>query len=298
MVARRSDEPLFVALTADVDPDANCAVPGRVDAVSAGRTDGVSLEACFEGLAIVLDVLHAQRLPATFFHEARTLEELAARRPDLLSRLKASDSFEHACHGWRHEDFAGKVSGLPLSLAETSDIIARAGNAFAEVFGRAPRGFRAPYCRLTPALVAALQELGYAYDASLIRTASPEWRLRPYRLPGAPAVYELALSRSHDARGRPITSYLWQLFEGNRPVDDYVQLVASLGRQHAGGLLQIGIHPWHLVVSEDGWPASPNGQDAPALLLRQFLERAGRVEGVAFTTCAAYLGLATGGAAP
>ena len=280
---------LYVALTADVDPDANRAQPGRVDAVSAGTAEGVSLVACFEGLAILEDELEARRLPATFFWEARTLEALAKHDARLFNRLRHAPSLEHGSHGYRHEDFAGKVSRMPLGLEETRAVITRAGAAHARLFGAAPCGFRAPYCRLTPALAVALQESGCLYDASVTRRPGPEWALRPYRLPGAPALYELALCRSTDGAGRPISAYLWQLFEGKRPVADYVRLIASLRGRCAGGLLQVALHPWHLVVSADGRPLRSPGAAAPHGLLSGFLDEASKLGGVQFTTCGTYL---------
>jgi peptidoglycan/xylan/chitin deacetylase (PgdA/CDA1 family) len=229
---------LFVALTVDVDPDANRPLPGRVEAVSAGREDGVELDACFRGLSRLLDLLEERSLPATLFWEGRTLEELREREAGLLERVRGHPSLEHGCHGYRHEDFAGKTSGTPLGQAETRAALAQAGEVFAETFNAAPRAFRAPYCRLTPELAQALAQLGYAYDASATRRPSPEWRLRPFRLEAAPAVWELALCRSADRHRRVMSSYLWQLFEGNRPVADYVHLVASLHASCTGGLLQ------------------------------------------------------------
>lgn len=298
MRAPRTNGPLFVALTADVDPDANRPEFGRIGAVSAGRPNGsVGLDACFEGLSIILETLHDADLPATLFWESRTLQELASREPGLLRRATRDLTLEHGCHGCCHEDFAGKVSGRPIGAAEAKEIVARAATAFASVIGAAPRAFRAPYCRMTAALAHVLAEEGYAYDASLTRRPSAEWRLRPYRLPDAPTVWELALCRWTDTKGKPISCYLWQLFEKNRPVQDYVDLIKSLRETCAGGLLQIAFHPWHLIVSEDGsrLPCRP-GASMPALF-RRFVEQAAQLGGLEFTTCGAYLKRAVEGGA-
>ena len=284
-------EPLFVAFTADVDPDANRAVPGRADAVSpAGdRRQHVRLDACFDGLPIALEALQDGGLPATLFWEGRTLGQLRARRPALFAALREAPSLEHGCHGHEHEDFAGKVSGLPLGADQTGAVLERAGAAFADAFGAAPRGFRAPYCRLTPALAQALAAAGYAYDASLTRGPADEERLRPYKLPEAPALYELPLCSARDTRGKRISCYLHQLFEGNRPVADYVRLVTSVRAVCGGGLLQIALHPWHLIVSAQGRPLALHGSGPASLLLRELVRQVAALDGVAFTTCGTYL---------
>ena len=85
--------------------------------------------------------------------------------------------------------------------------------------------------------------------------------------------------------GRAISGYLWQLCEGRRSVADYVALADLLRRTQPGDLLQIALHPWHLIVSERN---KPLGTDAPRLL-RDLLTRLADTEGIAFTTVGAYL---------
>jgi hypothetical protein len=281
----RPDDRLFIAFTADVDPDANRPCPGRPDAVSPGPGDRATFDACFDGLAALLGALDEHGLPATLFWEGRTLEELADRRPALLPSVAGAASLEHGAHGYRHEDFAGTVSGMPLDAARTADAVARAGAAVRDAFGTDPAGFRAPYCRLTDHLLRALADASYAYDASTTATLSPAYGLRPFRMPDEPRLHELALCRSIDARGRPISCYLWQLCEGNRTVDDYLHLLRSARECGPGGLLQIALHPWHLVVSAEGRALG----DAPLRELRALLAQVVAEDGVAFTTAGAYL---------
>jgi hypothetical protein len=288
--ALSQDRPLFVAITADVDPDANQPVLGRADAVSAVQTDGeVSLDGCFQGLAALLDVLERLALPATLFWEARTLSELGERRPGLLRRAVETGRLEHGCHGYCHEDFAGVVSGLQLSSHEVSDVLEKAGQVFSRAFGRRPQGFRAPYCRLTAELGAALAAAGYSYDASLTRPASARWPLTPYRLTETPELWELPLCRSRDRDGQPISSYLWQLFEGNRQPEDYVFAVEKLRDGYAGGLMQVALHPWHLIVSADGRPLGEVGGATGPEALANLVERLTEMPGIRFSTAGAYL---------
>lgn len=279
--------PLFIALTADVDPDANRAVAGQADAATSGDPAGAArTDACLGGLRAMLRLLHDASLPATLFWEGRTLDELAARAPDLIEQVRADPAIEHGCHGWRHEDFAGLDSGLPLGPAETRQALDAAGRSFRRAFGRAPDAFRAPYCRLTPHLVRALSDLGYIYDASETRSPSSDWPMRPYRIGEGGALWELALTRGKDRHGKPISCYLWQLFEGRRPVRDYVELAASLRAPWPGGLLQIALHPWHLIVAADGRPLQTGEGERR---LAEVLGELRRLDGVAFTTAGGYL---------
>jgi len=280
----RAQAPLFIALTADVDPDANRPVAGRPDAVTSGDPAGKArTDACLEGLRVMIHLLADSSLPATLFYEGRTLDELAARDPALLQQLRDDTTLEHGCHGWRHEDFAGLDTGLPLGPEQTRQALDAAGQAFARAFGRQPVAFRAPYCRLTPHLAAALQDLGYVYDTTETRIPSADWPMRPYRL-GSSTLYELALTRWRDRRGKPISCYLWQLFEGRRPLHDYVALAESLRRQFPGGLLQLALHPWHLVVSEHNQPLAD-----PVHKLAELLGELSARDNFAFTTTRDYL---------
>ncbi len=279
-------EPLFVALTADVDADANRPAPGRPDAVSpCGEAE---FDACAEGTRALVEVLTALSLPAAFFWEGRALEWFSGHAAPLLASILRNPLVENGCHGYAHEDFAGCGSGLRLDASEALARLERAGAAFRSVFGRAPEGFRAPYCRLTDELVAALAELGYLYDSSHTREPSPDRPLTPYRLPGT-GVWELALCRARDRDGRPVSSYLWQLFEGNRDVVDYLDLLPAAKRECGGGLLLFALHPWHLVVSADGEPLNRRGPEAPETRLRQLLQAATETDGIRFTTPGEYL---------
>jgi len=283
--------PLFVALTVDVDPDANRAVSGRPEAVSAG-SDEATYSACARGLGAVLDELERRELPATIFWEGRALEELASTGTDASERAGRSPLIEHACHGYAHEDFAGTDSGVPLDDDATGRAIERATTAITAAFGTRPIGFRAPYCRLTPAVRRALRRHSYRYDASLTRSPSQHWRLHAARLDGASGVRELALCRSRDREGKPISGYLWQLFEGNRPASDYAELIVSLRDTCPGGLLQVALHPWHLFVSGGGLPLPP----AAGRRWREFLDAATAVRGVRFVTARDYLERSAGAA--
>ena len=281
---------LCVALTIDVDPDANRAVPGRVDAVSPGGPPGKArYDACFQGLRMLIDLLGEQSLHATFFWEGRALRQLAEADGALAASIAGQGAFEHGCHGDRHEDFPGDRSGLPLGRAEARQAIERAGRTLQDVLGTRARGFRAPYCRLTDEVLAALADLGYVYDASLTREPSPEWPMRPYRVGTGGRVWELALCRCRDARGRPMSGYLWQLLEGRREPGEYVALVERLREAFGGGLLQIALHPWHLVVDQAGAMLAGTAGRRSRERVRDVLTGIASLEAVRLVTVGGYL---------
>ena len=105
--------PLFVAFSLDVDPDANTAVKGRLDALSYPLEKGrAEVEATARGLVETFGVLRELDLPATLFFEARSAQ-LLAQRLDLVS---LTQGHEIACHSLRHEDFLGYARDLPQKI--------------------------------------------------------------------------------------------------------------------------------------------------------------------------------------
>ncbi len=284
-----TNRPLYVALTVDVDPDANRPARGRPDAVSAGAGQRVTLEACRRGLGVVLDVLEEFRMPCTFFWEARSLRVLASTGREMMERIAGNPAFEHGCHGLRHEDFSGQDTGVPIGRHLTLEMLHEASNVVESETGSEIAGFRAPYCRLTRELRSALARLGYRYDATLIRTAGETWSLQPYRLAGTEqSVWELALPRGRDGQGRAITGYLWQLFEGRRPPEDYIEFV-SLAGQYPGGLFQLALHPWHLFMDENGQSLTEQRAARAAHDLRAVLAGITSLERIRFLPAGAYL---------
>jgi hypothetical protein len=126
--------------------------------------------------------------------------------------------------------------------------------------------------------------MGYAYDASLTADVSEGDSLQPRGLDGGGKVLELPLCRARDETGRPISSYLWQLFEGNREPDEYVAMARNVAAAAPAGLLQMALHPWHLFVGADGRP-SERGPERLGTVLDGLQE----LDGVVFTTNEAYL---------
>ncbi len=260
MNAKKTKLTTPLALTLDVDPDANRAIAGRVDCVSAGFNARITLAAARKGLHALHRLLLSLRLPATAFWEARTLNALAKTDPALITQLAENTALEHACHGLRHEDLTAHLSKCPMSRQEKIDRIVRATDIITGIMGTRPAGFRAPYCRVDRTDLDILSELGYSYDASSTSDAfngffkggfdsSPDAGL-------AKGIREIPMLLWRDAGGKPISGYLWQLLEGRRTPGEYIDMVEEIGEKHPGRLIQLALHPWHLAVREDGEPVA------------------------------------------
>ena len=251
------DKPLYVAISLDIDPDANSAVEGRHDALSSPTEHGeIRVNACKNGLQKILDLLDKCDIDATLFYEARTAQMLVADGMDLP---KLSERHEVACHSLKHEDFLGKVSGLPMDEKSIEKTLSEAKDILEKIFERAVKGFRAPYTRINRAVVKVLERLGFHYDSSETVTLSTEWAGNPYPLEAFDSsLLELALPSFHDAKGKKMSSYLWAIFEGRRCSDEYINAVSEARGVSKGGLFVFSIHPWHLFVDCRGNQFSKN----------------------------------------
>ncbi len=247
----KTDEHLYVALSLDIDPDANRAVKGRYDALSSPLENGkIQVDACKKGLQRILELFDIYDIDATLFYEARTAQMLMADGMDLP---ELSERHEISCHSLKHEDFLGKVSGLPMEEKAVGETITEAKDILEKIFGRTIKGFRAPYTRINRAVVKTLECLGFQYDSSETVTMGSQWAGNPFPLRIFDSnLFELALPSSHDRRGKKMSSYLWAIFEGKRISREYIDMVLQAKEFAKGGLFIFAMHPWHVYVNHDG----------------------------------------------
>ncbi|MBM4066360.1 MAG: hypothetical protein FJ266_12105 [Planctomycetes bacterium] len=245
------DKPMYVAISLDIDPDANSAVEGRHDALSSPIEQGeIRVDACKKGLQKIFDLLDIYDIDATLFYEARTAQMLIESGIDLP---KLSERHEIACHSLKHEDFLGKVSGIPRNEKSIDASIGKAKEILAKIFGREIKGFRAPYTRINRTVVKVLERLGFQYDSSETATLGTGWAGKPYPLEAFDSsLMELALPSFRDAKGKKMSSYLWAIFEGRRVFGEYIDAAAQARDIAKGGLFVFSIHPWHLYVDCKG----------------------------------------------
>ena len=246
------NEYLNIAISLDIDPDANTAVEGRLDALSASFNGKVCVEACKKGLQKTLKLLDVYAIESTLFYEARTAQMLLTDRMDLP---ELSERHEVACHSLKHEDFLGLVSSMPMEESHIEETIIEAREILEKMFGRNIKGFRAPYTRINHTVVKVLERLGFQYDSSETRMVGIEWTGKPFSLEVFDSnLLEAALPILHDAKGKRISSYLWAIFEGKRIPSDHIDAILQVREVTKGGLFIFSIHPWHLYVDCQGNP--------------------------------------------
>src|SRR3989337_3086001 len=219
-------KPMYVAISLDIDPDANSAVEGRHDALSSPIEQGeIRVDACKKGLQKILDLFEKYDIDATLFYEARTAQMLVEEGMDLP---KLSERHEIACHSLKHEDFLGKVAGISMKEKSIEKSIDKAKKILVKLFGREIKGFRAPYTRINRTVVKVLEQLGFQYDSSETVTLGTEWAGNPYPLEAFDSsLLELALPSFRDAKGKKMSSYLWAIFEGRRIFSEYIDAVVQ-----------------------------------------------------------------------
>lgn len=115
------------------------------------------------GLKRVLALLDKQRIPASFFMPAMSLE----LHPEIIPMIKAAGHHEFGVHGWIHE----LNSTLPADAER--DLVRRAMAYFEQATGSRPIGYRAPSWNFSPSTLGIIRELGLIYDSSLMSDDSP-----------------------------------------------------------------------------------------------------------------------------
>ncbi len=257
----------FVAFTLDIDPDANTAVKGRIDALSYPLENGkAEVEATAKGLVKTLEVLKELDLQATLFFEARSAQ-LLAQRPGLVA---LTQGHEIACHSLKHEDFLGTISGIPLGKTQSQDIIAESRALLEDLFQEEVAGFRAPYLRVNHELLSALAELNFKYDSSLISDClRPFCIINPYgadrpQIDAPSSLWEFSIASLRHGLHKRLTSYLIPLFQGKRSPEEYIHSIQTLSQKNshtprlpgmdanAGRLFILAFHPWELFVDHSG----------------------------------------------
>jgi polysaccharide deacetylase family protein (PEP-CTERM system associated) len=175
----------------------------------------------------LLDLLDRAGARGTFF----VLDPVARQDPGLLREI-ARRGHEVASHGFAHRHLAQDgPEGFRAGLLAARDRLA-------DLLGRAPLGFRAPYFSLTPAAAWApgiLAEAGFAYSSSVL----PAWN----PLAGWP--------------GAPRRPFLWPAGVLELPVP--VGRLGPLRVPFLGGMYLRWLPPWRLRGLSRGWAAGPGG---------------------------------------
>lgn len=276
---KKNSETLSVVISLDIDPDANCAVTGRYDAVSSPVEQGVvRLDAGKKGLQKIFELLDAYALDATLFYEARTARELVN---DGVRLQELSARHEVACHSLKHEDFLGTVSGIPMDEGVIEETVKKAKSILEKIFERDIKGFRAPYTRINRSVIKVLERLGFQYDSSETMPWGVEWQGEPFPITAFDSnLLELALPSFKDLNGKKMTSYLWAIFEGRRVAREYIDAVLWAKEVAKGGLFIFSTHPWHLYTDYRGNPFSSEQVKANIKNLEYIFSQLKQIQGI------------------
>ncbi|MDR2866065.1 MAG: polysaccharide deacetylase family protein [Methanomassiliicoccaceae archaeon] len=223
-----------LCFTADVDRDVNICIPGRIAAASMRTDDNrARFTSSEEGVNILLDMLDDIGITATFFTEARTLENIDVQ----------FGNNEVAMHGLDHEDMTGELSGVRISGEMISELMQRSSDIIRDRTGRAAKGFRAPYMRTNIEVMKMLPRFGIVYDSSMY---APIGAAAPYDTENG--IKEVPVPESTDANGKRITGYLWPMHENVRGPDEFIRMAGEV----RNGIFVLATHSWHMVESRSG----------------------------------------------
>lgn len=232
----------FCLITIDADRDYPVHIEGKIQAKSFVKQDTPlepSVEATTKGLEIFLDLLEEFDIKACFFIEASILPQLKVVNPDILNRLRRHDLGNH---GFSHEDLTGQLTGVRPEENQIHEILQKAIGLTETYLGK-PLGFRAPYLNFNQQVAKVVSEL-FTYDSSITLKQAKYLDFYPMEDLKIP---ELPLITTRDGNGKPISTYLWQLLEGNRPVEDYLRVVDEKRADPNFPFTIFALHPWHIV---------------------------------------------------
>ncbi len=179
------------------------------------------------GVPRILDVLRAEKVPASFFIPGWVAE----RHPDQARAIRDA-GFEIGHHGYLHE------RARPDDPDGEREAFARGVKALESVLGVRPAGYSAPGWDLTPITLDLVRAHGMFYSSNLMDD------VYPYLHPGEPLVVELPVQWLLDDAPFAAFHPRWQ----NRPMQNPETVYEIwrdefLGCYEFGGLFDLTCHP-------------------------------------------------------
>jgi len=219
------------------------------------------------GVRRILRMLDELEMPASFFVPAVS----ALLHPDEVEAY-VERGHEVAVHGWIHE------SNTLLTHADELDLTGRAMDTLEKLAGRRPTGIRTPSWDFSDNTLAVIEELGFAYDSSLMADDEPYELLADGRRTG---IVELPVEWIRD----DAPYFMMERYASLRP---YMRPRGALeiwrdefdAAYAERGLFQLTLHP-HII-----------GHRSRMAVLRELLEHIRAQSGVWFATHAQVADLA------
>jgi len=231
-----SPDPARLALTVDLEfyDTVYGFSDDRPDPTPESRSLGV------DGVEFVASLLEAHDARGTFF----VLGEIAEERPALIADL-ADRGHEIASHGYSksHPDLREQPRSVVVEELESSKAVLE------DATGESVEGFRAPAFSQDEDVLAALADVGYRYDSSVVPGRSipgfygvPDAPDTPYVVEHATAADLLELPVSVAPWTRLPVSGAWMRLLGRRYAEWGVRR-----RLASDGYAMLYVHPWELV---------------------------------------------------
>lgn len=229
-----------------------------------------SYEGFLHGTPRILDVIHRNKVPATFFFTGDSLK----KHPEVGALVKAA-GHEIGAHTLFHESIGEplyEVPGmLPVLPEEVPNRLRLCTELIEDITGVRPVSFRCPRLFGSTAVVNALEDLGYVCDASYPMYYFKD-RLRPYhpsrqdwtqegdlKIVELPNFANLAME-SKDAHGRDRDQ--WPLFRtvGASAMFEHIDAFVEYARaRDVAPFLCFYLHPWEFHPMPQGDIRSSEG---------------------------------------
>ncbi|TFG10949.1 hypothetical protein EU534_00410 [Candidatus Heimdallarchaeota archaeon] len=245
---------VFIFICIDFDRDYAIPVEGYKHAVSSRLKDehdeilrnpefAISLKGTVESSKLFFAYLIKNRIPATFYYEARPLHLFKKKYIKLFDLLK-QPFFEHGLHGYDHEDLTGEDSGVKYSYEEEYLLLKSAKEEVENLLTTNIYGFRAPYMRLSENTLDILSKLGFNYDSSVYKES--ETGINPYTISSKFLEFPVIKTPKRSSMEGMYT-YLWPLFEGRRTEEEIVQNYTQIVKnsENEKSYISINLHSWH-----------------------------------------------------
>jgi peptidoglycan/xylan/chitin deacetylase (PgdA/CDA1 family) len=207
----------------------------------------ISTKGTVNSYDLFIQYLLDEKLPATFFFEARSVEMFSDRYPE-KSKLLNSPLFELGVHGYDHEDLTGEETGITFSKQAEEKVIKKAQTSLETIFPKKMTGFRAPYMRITENTHEILSEMGFLYDSSIYQDSI--CAIHPHLLKQNLVEFPV-IKTPKESSMKGMYTYLWPLFEGNRKMDNtitnYLQIIEN--SVDSNSYISINLHSWHFAYN-------------------------------------------------
>ena len=250
---------VHIFICVDFDRDYGCPITHLKHAVSKpiqlhnpelinNPQDATSIRGTAEGFDLFIQYLLDEKLPTTFYFEARSINIFNDRYAEKTKLFKLP-LFELGVHGYDHEDLTGEETGIKFTKQEEEEIIKKAQTNLEALFSTKMIGFRAPYMRITNNTTDILSNLGFTYDSSIYQESMEA--IHPYPI-NEDLIEFPVIKTPKESPMKGMYTYLWPLFEGNREIEDtiknYLRIVEN--SKDLDSYISINLHSWHFAYNK------------------------------------------------